>query len=59
MPNNGNEGIRFKSEPSNRETVVLGKGTVDELVCQYDIVANDVAVMSMVPNEEQDPVGNH
>ena len=59
MPYSGNRGIHFKPEPSNRETVVLGKGTVDELVCQYDIVANDVAVMSMVPNEEQDPVGNH
>jgi len=59
MPNNGNGEIRFKPEPLNRETVVLEKGIFDELVCQYGIVANDVAVMSMVPNEEEDPVGNH
>ena len=59
MPYSGNRGIRFKPEPLNRETVVLEKGIFDELVCQYGIVANDVAVMSMVPNEEEDPVGNH
>ena len=59
MPYSGNGEIRFKPEPSNRETVGLEKGIFDELVCQYDIVANDVAVMSMVQNEEEAPVGNH